>query len=120
MGTSFKCDRVTEDSSLVVSNVLSGQVDAWTASMGITVEISFKENTDAAKKVVEAVNKEYSFSESEFPADGGEDSAQVLFRGTKTISMSLQKLPEYIMSHCDTSKAKKSGSDKSESEKSED
>ncbi|WP_290744198.1 hypothetical protein [Fibrobacter sp. UBA4309] len=120
MGTSFKCDRVTEDSSLVVSNVLSGQVDAWTASMGITVEISFKENTDAAKKVVEAVNKEYSFSESEFPADGGEDSDQVLFRGTKTISMSLQKLPEYIMSHCDTSKAKKSGSDKSESEKSED
>ena len=118
-GTLFKCDRVTEDSSLVVSNVLSGLVDAWSASMDITVEISFKENSDAAKKVVEAAKKEFSFSDSEFPADGGEDSDQVLFRGTKPISMSLKKLPEYIMSHCDTSKAKKSGSDESKSEKSE-
>ena len=117
MGTSFKCDRVTEDSSVVMSNVLSGLVDAWSASMNITVEISFKENSDAAKKVVEAAKKEFSFSDSEFPA---EDSDQVLFRGTKTVSMSLKKLPDYIMSHCDTSKAKKSGSEESEPEESKD
>lgn len=116
MGTSFKCDRVTEDSSLVVTNVLSGLVDAWSASASITVEISLTEYTDAAKKFLDATKEEFDFSKSQFKADNDDKTS---YTGSKTVSMKLKELPKYLKSHCDTSKAKNSSKEKSEEKDSE-
>lgn len=116
LGTSFSCDRVTEDSSLVVTNELSGLVDAWSASASITVEVSFTKYSSAAKKVVEATREEFGFSKSQFKADGEDNTTYI---GSKTVSMKLKDLPKYLKSHCDTSKAKKSNKEESEEKDSE-
>lgn len=116
MGTSFVCDRVTEDSSLVVSNVLSGVVDAWSATANITVEVSFAKYSTAAKEVVDATREEFSFSKSQFKAENDDKTS---YSGSKTVSMKLKELPKYLMSHCDTSKAKNTYKEKSEDKDSE-
>lgn len=111
LGTSFTCDRVTEDSSLVVTNELSGFVDAWSATANITVDISFTEYSSEAKQIVAATREEFGFSKSQFKADSDDKTS---YTGSKTISMKLKELPKYLMSHCDTSKAKKSNKEESE------
>jgi hypothetical protein len=116
MGTSFVCDRVTEDSSVVVTNELSGLVDAWSASASITVEVTFKKYSSAAKEVVDATREEFGFSKSQFKA---EDEDKTSYSGSKTISMKLKDLPKYLKSHCDTSKAKNSKKKESEEKDSE-
>ena len=116
MGTSFVCDRVTEDSSVVVTNELSGLVDAWSASASITVEVTFKKYSSAAKEVVDATREEFGFSKSQFKA---EDEDKTSYSGSKTISMKLKELPKYLKSHCDTSKAKNSKKKESEEKDSE-
>ena len=116
MGTSFVCDRVTEDSSVVVTNELSGLVDAWSASASITVEVTIKKYSSAAKEVVDATREEFGFSKSQFKA---EDEDKTSYSGSKTISMKLKDLPKYLKSHCDTSKAKNSKKKESEEKDSE-
>ena len=116
MGTSFVCDRVTENSSVVVTNELSGLVDAWSASASITVEVTFKKYSSAAKEVVDATREEFGFSKSQFKA---EDEDKTSYSGSKTISMKLKDLPKYLKSHCDTSKAKNSKKKESEEKDSE-
>lgn len=116
MGTTFVCDRVTEDSSVVVTNELSGLVDAWSASASITVEVTFKKYSSAAKEVVDATREEFGFSKSQFKA---EDEDKTSYSGSKTISMKLKDLPKYLKSHCDTSKAKNSKKKESEEKDSE-
>lgn len=116
MGTSFVCDRVTEDSSVVVTNELSGLVDAWSASASITVEVTFKKYSSAAKEVVDATREEFGFSKSQFKA---EDEDKTSYSGSKTISMKLKDLPKYLKSHCDTSKVKNSKKKESEEKDSE-
>ena len=116
MGTTFVCDRVTEDSSVVVTNELSGLVDAWSASASITVEVTFKKYSSAAKEVVDATREEFGFSKSQFKA---EDEDKTSYSGSKTISMKLKDLPKYLKSHCDTSKAKNSKKKESKEKDSE-
>ena len=115
MGTSFSCDRKTDDTSFVVSNKLSGVVDAWEGAATITVNVSFADGSDYsskdkykadAKKVYEAAKKEFKFSDSTFPIVDSEDPYQISFSGSATVSMKLKDLPDYLKKHCDTSKAK--------------
>ena len=110
MGTSFSCDRVTEDTSFVLSNKLSGIVDAWEGAANITVSVTFadesafdsrSEYTAAAKKVFEAAKKEFDFSDSSFPVVDSDDPYQVSFTGTARVSMKLKNLPDYLKKHCD-------------------